>query len=300
MEMCAFRAVRQVSRVAHFRQRTVAVHTELRVRPAWIDRRHFDEARESLLAHLCDADVDGVDQIFPGTSYKFQYGGYQVREMVAPWLKGCRFEVQSDAQRLLGMCFALDRKFVLRNVPDTTASPVIQEAPLVAIRVVGDLQEPIAPRGIPGGTVLCHVDLAFDEHVLLVNNDRVVLQEPLEFVAPSDQGLEDLKVWAFRRCQGYLHDASSNSNATVLPLVSDGGPRPGGCLVTTRDVAAGELLRCAQGLHRQLVAALERAENRTVVRRALEDAHAQVLPQERRILGTIGACERASVLGGPL
>ena len=77
----------------------------VRVQPAWTDRAHFTEARESLLAHVYDADVDLCDGFFRGTLYKFQYGGFSVQEAVGPWLRNCRYEAEADQQQLLGMCF---------------------------------------------------------------------------------------------------------------------------------------------------------------------------------------------------
>eukprot|EP00747_Dinoflagellata_sp_TGD_P003252 gnl/TRDRNA2_/TRDRNA2_107575_c0_seq2.p1 gnl/TRDRNA2_/TRDRNA2_107575_c0~~gnl/TRDRNA2_/TRDRNA2_107575_c0_seq2.p1 ORF type:complete len:194 (-),score=16.49 gnl/TRDRNA2_/TRDRNA2_107575_c0_seq2:1-582(-) len=131
-----------------------------RARPSWIDAEHFEHARASLLQHLSDADVDHVEHFCPGVQYRFQYGGYGVREIVEPELTALRYEVKDHANRLWSMCFELDRQVVLRNLPPSDELDAVHAGSvartLLEMRETdgGRVPAAFAREDIPGATVL--------------------------------------------------------------------------------------------------------------------------------------------------
>lgn len=256
-----------------------------RAKPEWASAQHFDEARHSLLAHICNTDVDDVEHIFPGTMYKFQYGGYGINELVSPWLTNCSFTKAEDSSRLLGLCFVLDRKFVLRNLPPAPSSALAEAAAALTCpspSVPGAVQ---AAVDIAGGTIVCELD---DNGYMVGITGTNSVAGPAPFdKPPANCDADELKNWATAECSRYLSQGAKTNNVTVL----------GNVLVTTRDVTAGETLSCASGLCHQLSDTIESLGGGQVPEfsSVLVDTHAGFIQQERRVMGTTGACERSAV-----
>jgi hypothetical protein len=278
--------------------------TIARVQPTWIDESHFNEARQSLLAHLFDGDVDSVDQLFPGTSYKLQYGGYSVNEMIAPHLKTFQYSVPKDENRLLGMCFSMDRKFVLRCLPSPPSPESLVETAMNTIRLTGDDEEGsmlgFAATNIAGGSVICQVTRSPDCAIMLsVGDDNLKLPDAAKFTAAPNcsLGVGSFETWAQVESERYLIEASEKSNVTMI------GDTQVEYLVTTRDIAAGEKFSCAYGLLSQMLenlGAMDVSKVQPDVWSSLEKVHSKFVQHERRVLGMTGACERARVPVGPL
>ena len=109
-----------------------------------------------------------------GSIYKCTYQGQNALETVEPFLRNAKFSNPQDAQRMLGLCFALDRKFVLRNLPTSCAENnfvVKYDLPLDLDSHVND-GKAFAGENIGGGVVLWPV---FEKH------KRVHPDEPLDF-----------------------------------------------------------------------------------------------------------------------
>lgn len=299
------------SRLSSWR-RAFAVAAAPRTRPGWVDAQHFEEARASLLQHLCDADIDHVDSFCPGSQYRFQYGGYRVKELVAEPLQNLRFERGEDARRLWQMCFELDRKVVLRHLPTAAElAPVLSGETATALLDVRDIDGSTVAfmrEEVPGASVLCEMSGeggwslcnfpatgSTDRHVHLRDHSSLA---PIIGAKAHARPPLLFREWATQECGPYLQKTAGRaSNVAVVR-----GPDEQHFLVTTRNVSAGEELLGAAGLASQFTRATQdlsweaQPSLTEVAREVLREVHAPLLEHERRAMGVAGALQRDEVL----
>ena len=275
-----------------------------RVQPRWTDQEHYTSALSSMASTLTDLDLDLAENVFPGTVSQFQYGGYQLSEILAPFLHKFTYASPQDQQRVLQLAFLLDKKFILRAFDSAlTADALASRFEATATRGGGGgggtgADGPLTlSEDVSGGMALAPAPDTADDTALaecLGAQHYAGKEEP---PPAASRNASDLIAWSSAECDAYLTAVRKTCNVCFVDDPSPAGALPSRILVSTTDIPAGTPMVYADGLAahlarmRGVVYAGEEEEN------LLREMHAKFLPRERHVMGSSGMLERNTVSG---
>ena len=253
--------------------------------PRWKNERHFDAALASIGHNLSSLDIDLADQAFPGSVYKFQYGGYTVQEILSPFLDACSFRSERDRNRLLQLAFLLDRKYALWCF-DEDLTPDRLDAFTNDVLEKGAF---VPKKQVAGGVALAFTCTKDDVAERLDSHHYGGTHLPSfpEIFTGEEKCETTLSSWASAECDAYLIAVRETCNVTFV----DWNQRT--VVVSTKDIAAGEPLRYADGLAPHLQRVLRSKISTSVDIDALRKPF---LSREKHVMGSGGMLERSAII----
>ena len=261
------------------------------MQPRWADEAHFTSALSSLSSTLSNLDVDLAENVFPGSVYKFQYGGYQLSEILAPFLDKFTFSSVQDQQRVLQLAFLLDKKFVLRAFDNSLTADVL--ASRFADISSGD-GGPTLCEDVSGGTALAPATAPAKDSALAECLSARHYAGALPLTA-ENRNPDSLGAWASAECDAYLTAVRKTCNVCFVENPSPTGTLPSRVLVSTTDIAAGVRLVYADGLSAHMERMRGVAYDTKEEEILLQKVHEKFLPRERHVMGSSGMLERIAV-----